>query len=60
MMSNKPIGIAVSFLGLALILAHIISFVTHSQFWALCTYPVAWVAMIIFMAIERRGKHDKD
>lgn len=59
-MFDKSIVIAVSFFGLALIIAHIISFVTDSQFWGLCTYPAAWVMMIIFMAIERRGKHDRD
>ncbi|KFF30619.1 hypothetical protein BBOMB_1483 [Bifidobacterium bombi DSM 19703] len=59
-MSNKPLTIAVSFFAVALILAHIISFVTGSQFWGTCTYPAVWVVMIIFMAIESRWKHDKD
>lgn len=59
-MSNKSISMAVSFFGLALILAHVIWFVTGSQFWGLCTYPAAWVIMIIFMAIERRWKRDEE
>lgn len=50
-MTNKPLATAVSFFGLALILAHVISFVTDSRFWGLCTYPAVWVIMIIFMMI---------
>ncbi|RMA44624.1 hypothetical protein CI601_07555 [Bifidobacterium sp. wkB344] len=50
--SDKPQDIAVSFFALALILAHVISFVTGSRFWGLCTYPAAWLIMIIFMVIR--------
>ena len=60
MMSDKPLVIAVSFFGLALILAHVISFVTDSRFWGLCTYPAAWVIMIVFMMIRHWRGSRKD
>ena len=50
--SDKPQVIAVRFFALALILAHVISFATGSQFWGLCTYPVVWLMMIVFMMVR--------
>ena len=50
--SDNPLVISCQFFALALILAHVISFVTGSQFWGLCMYPAAWLIMIIFMVIR--------
>ena len=50
--SDKPQVVAVRFFALALILAHVISFATGSQFWGSCTYPVAWLMMIVFMMVR--------
>lgn len=50
--SDKPQVIAVRFFALALILAHVISFATGSQFWGLCTYPAVWLMMIVFMMVR--------
>ena len=50
--SDKPQDIAVNFFALALILAHVISFATGSRFWGLCTYPAAWLIMIVFMMVR--------
>ena len=58
-LSDKPLVMAVSFFAVALILAHVISFATGSQFCGLCTYPAAWLTMIIFMMVghhQRKGK----
>ena len=59
-LSDKPLVIFIRFFAVALILAHVISFVTGSHFCGLCTYPAAWLTMIIFMMVEHHRQKGED